>query len=128
MYWLTRKARKCNSLVQKICKLLQNETSLQKQTQLGIESPGTQAVYLLIDYFYLNNARELRFHVFLLFHVRKHMTSFCLKWIKFTRNCEFCSNFVTPGTSRTSISCEFGPLQEKWWCHMFSSVKMEGYM
>ena len=26
------------------------------------------------------------------------------------------------------ISCEFVPLQVKWWYHMFSTVKMEEYM
>ena len=33
-----------------------------------------------------------------------------LKWNKFT------------------ISCEFDPLQAKWWYHMFSSIKMKEYM
>ena len=28
----------------------------------------------------------------------------------------------TIGTKFT-ISCEFGPLQVKWWCHMFSNMK-----
>ena len=30
--------------------------------------------------------------------------------------------------NKFTISCEFGPLQEKWWCHMSSSIKMEKYM
>ena len=30
--------------------------------------------------------------------------------------------------NKFTISCEFGPLQEKRWCHMFSSIKMDEYM
>ena len=30
--------------------------------------------------------------------------------------------------SKFTISCEFYPLQAKWWYHMFSSIKMEEYM
>ena len=29
---------------------------------------------------------------------------------------------------KLTISCEFGPLQVKWWYHMFSSMKKEEYM
>ena len=48
---------------------------------------------IFFDYFYSINARKVRINVFLLFHVRKHMTSsFYLKCTEFTRNCEFCSN------------------------------------
>ena len=25
--------------------------------------------------------------------------------------------------AKFTISCEFGPLQVKWWCHMFSNIK-----
>ena len=85
------------------------------------------------DHFYSKNANKLRFHVFLFFHVRKHMTSsFYLKWTEFTRNCEFCSNCESPGTriklEKFTTSCEFDPLQVKWWHHVFSSIKMEEYM
>ena len=30
--------------------------------------------------------------------------------------------------NKFTISCEFGPLQEKWWCYMFSIIKMEEYI
>ena len=30
--------------------------------------------------------------------------------------------------NKLTISCEFGPLQVKWWCHMFSIIKMKEYM
>ena len=33
----------------------------------------------------------------------------------------------TIGTKFT-ISCELGPYQVKWWCHMFSYIKKEEYM
>ena len=90
---------KCNSLVHKIM-FLQKETSLQKE--LGVESQGPKQ-YIFVDYIFSNNARKLRFHLFLLFHVRKHMaSSFYLKWTEFTRNCEFCSNSGSSGT-RTKL-------------------------
>ena len=48
--------------------------------------PGPKQ-YIFGDHFYSKNAKKFRFHVFLLFHVRKHMTSsFYLKWTEFTRN------------------------------------------
>ena len=34
---------------------------------------------------------------------------------------------TTIGTKFT-ISCEFGPVHVKWWCHVFSNMKKEGYM
>ena len=97
MYCLTWKTLKCNSLVQKIWMFLQKETSDCKTSLvLGPQGPNQ---YIFADYFYSNNAGKLRFHVFLLFHVRKHMTlSFYLKWTKFTRKCECCSNFGSTGT------------------------------
>ena len=95
VYCLTRKTVKCNSLVQKIC-LLRDKSSF----ALGPQGPKH---YIFGDHFYLKNARKLRFHVFLLFHSRKHMTSsFYLKWTEFTRYCEFCSNCESPGT-RTKL-------------------------
>ena len=45
VYCLARDSLKCNSLVQKICMFLQKrDITLPKQ--LGIGSPGTQALYL----------------------------------------------------------------------------------
>ena len=48
------------------------------------------------------------------------ISSFYLKWIEFTRNCEFVPiYFGSPGTQNWNkihnftISCEFGPLQVK---------------
>ena len=81
----------------------------------------------------MKNAKKLRFHVFLLFHVRKHVTSsFYLKRTELTRNCTFCTNCGSQGTriklEQFTISCEFDPLEIKWWYHMFSSIKMEEYM
>ena len=97
MYCLTRKTLKCNSLVQKLCLFLQKETShWRNNLALGPQKPKQ---YIFGDQFYLKNAKKLRFHVFLLFHVRKHVTSsLYLKWTKFTRNCQFCSNCGSPGT------------------------------
>ena len=101
MYCLTRKTLKCNSLTLKICMFLQKETSHCKNSLvLGPQGPKQ---YIIGDHFYSKNVRKFRFHVFLLFCVRKHMTSsFYLKWTEFTRNCEFYSNFGSPGT-RTKI-------------------------
>ena len=101
MYCLTKKTLKCNSFIRKICMFLQKETSHCKNSlALGRQGPKQ---YIFGDHFYSKNVRKLRFHVFLLFCVRKHMTSsFYLKWTEFTRNCEFYSNFGSPGT-RTKI-------------------------
>ena len=68
VYCLTRKTLKWNSLVQKLFVSLKRDITLEKQ--LGVGSSGTQAIHFG-DYFYSNNARKLRFHAFLLFHVRK---------------------------------------------------------
>ena len=91
---------------------LQKVTSHCKNSlMLGLQGPKQ---YIFGYYFYLNNARKFRFYVFLLFHVRKHMiSSFYLKCIEFTRNCEFCSNCGSPGIK---------------WYHMFSSIKIEECM
>ena len=89
--------KKCNSLILEICMFLYKETSHCKNSlALGTHGPKQ---YILGDLFYSKNARRLRFHVFLLFHVKKHMTSsFSLNLMDFTRNCEFCSNCESPGT------------------------------
>ena len=51
--------------------------------------------YIFGDQFHSKKARMLRFHEFLHFHARKcTISSFYLKWTKFTRNFEFCSNLV----------------------------------
>ena len=88
---------KCNSLAEKICMFLQKETSHCKSSlALGPQGPKQ---YIFGDYFYSNNAGKLIFYVFLLFHVRKHMTSsFYLKWTELTRNCDFCSICESLGT------------------------------
>ena len=131
MYCLTRKTLKCNSLVLKVCLFLQKGTSYCKNSlALGPQWPKQ---HIFGDHFYWKNAKKLRFHVFLLFHVRKYMTSsFYLKWTKFTRNCEFGS-IVGPWGPKSKwnkfkISCEFDPLQVKWRYHMFSTLKTEEYM
>ena len=101
MYCLTRKTLKCNRLTLKICMFLQKEKSHCK-TSLVLGPQGPKQ-YIIGDHFYSKNVRKLRFHVFLVFCVRKHMaSSFYLKWTEFTRNCEFYSNFGSPGT-RTKI-------------------------
>ena len=123
VYCLARKTLKCNSLVQKICTgiFLQKGTSLEKQ--LGVESPGTQAVYYG-DYFYSNNGKKLKFRVFLLFHVRKHMiSSFCLKWTEFTRNYEFSSNC---GHSETRTKLE--QIHYFLWTQPISGKMMMSYV
>ena len=97
MHCLTRKTLKCNSLVQKISMFLQKETSHCKSS-LALGPQGSKH-YIFGDHFYLKNARKLRFYVFLLFHARKHMiSSFYLKWTKFTKIWEFCSNYGSLGT------------------------------
>ena len=51
--------------------------------------------YIFGDQFHSKKARMLRFHEFLHFHARKcTISSFYLKWTKFTKNFEFCSNLV----------------------------------
>ena len=55
------------------------------------------------------------------------MIYFCLKWNKFTRNCEFYFHlFRVPGKKLT-ISCEFG-LHNVKLQYMFSSMKIEEYI
>ena len=88
--------------------------------------------HIFDDHFYSKNARKLRFHVLLYFNARKHISSFYLKWIEFTKivnKFQFNSGPRGPtiGTKFT-ISCEFGPLPVKWWCHMFSNMKWKEYM
>ena len=80
---------------------LQKETSHCKSSlALGPQGPKH---CIFGDHFYSKNARKLRFHVFLLFDARKYMiSSFYLKWTEFTRNCEFFSNYGSPGT-RTKL-------------------------
>ena len=108
---------KCNSLVQKTCMFLQEETSkCRNSLALGTQGPKQ---YNFGNCFYSNNARKLRFHVFLLFHVKKHITSlFYLKWTEFTRNCEFFPNGGLWGPelnwNKFTFSYEFDPLQVKW--------------
>ena len=102
VHCLTGKTLRCNSLVQKICTFLQKETSHRKNSlALGPQGPKH---YIFGDHFYLKNARKLRFHVFLLFDARKYIliSSIYLNWTKFTRNCEFFSNYGSPGT-RTEL-------------------------
>ena len=114
VYYLTRKTLRRNSLVQKICMFLQKETSRCKNSlALGPQGPKH---YIFGDHFYSKNARTFRFHVFLLFDARKYMiSSFYLKWIEITRNCEFFSNYGSPGPelnwNKFTISYEFSPLQ-----------------
>ena len=45
--------------------------------------------FIFGDHFYSKNARKLRFHVFLHFNARKHISLFYLKWTESTGNCEF---------------------------------------
>ena len=93
-------------MVQKICLFLQKETSHCKNS-LAFGPQGSKQ-YIFGDQFYSRNAKKLRLHVFLLFHVRKHMTSsFYLKLTEFIRSFEFCPN---------------------WWYHIFFSIKIEEYM
>ena len=97
MYCLIRRTFKYNSFVQKICLFLQKETSHCK-ISLTLDPQGPKQ-YIFGDHFYSKNAKKLRFHVFLLFHARKHMTSsFYLKWTKFARNLWIWSNCGSPGT------------------------------
>ena len=88
--------------------------------------------FIFGDHFYSKNARKLRFHIFLHFNARKHISLFYLKWTEFTRNCEFVQYSSGPWVLtvgiKFTISCEFGPLQVKWWCHMFSNMKKKEYM
>ena len=131
VYCLTRKTLKYNSLVQKICFFLQNETSHWKNNlALGPQGPKQ---YIFEDHCYSKNAKKLRFHVFPLFHVWKHMTSsFYLKWTEFKKIVDFVPIVGPHGPklnwNKFIISCKYNPLQVKWWYHMFSSIKMEEYM
>ena len=59
-----KKTLKFNSLVQKTCLFLQKETSHSKNSlALGPQEPKQ---YIFGDHFYSKNAKNLRFHVFLL--------------------------------------------------------------
>ena len=118
-------------MVQKICMFLQKEISHRKKSLVLV--PQRPKHYIFGDHYYLKNARKLKFHVFLFSYARKHMiSSFYLKWTKFTKNCEFFSICGSPGTWTKleeihnfllirSTSCKMA-------IHMFSSIKMEEYM
>ena len=116
MYCLTRKTLRCNGFVRQICMFLQKQTSHCKNSlELGSQGPKH---YIFGERFFSKNARKLRFHVFLLFDARKHMIpSFYLKWVKFTRNCEFFPIMGPRGSelnfNKFTISYEFGTLQVK---------------
>ena len=71
VYCLARESLKCNSLVQKICMLIQKETS-HYQNSLALDPQGLK-YYIFGDHFYSKNARMLKFHIFLLLYARKHM-------------------------------------------------------
>ena len=101
VHCLIYESLKCNSLVQKICMFLQKETS-HWQSSLALH-PQVPKHYIFGDHFYSKNSIKLKFHAFLLFHAKKHMiSSFYLKWTKFTRNCEFSFICGSPGT-RTKL-------------------------
>ena len=53
-----------------------------KTLNYSVRSPGTQTLYIFGKQFHLKNARKLRFHVFLHFHSRKHISQFYLRWTK----------------------------------------------
>ena len=72
--------------------------------------------YIFGDYFYSRNARKLRFRVSFLFHTRNYMIS------------SFYSNCVSKNRNISTIFCEFGPLQVKWWHYISASIKMRKYM
>ena len=102
MYCLTRKTLKCNSFVQKMCLFLQKETSHCKNS-LALGPQGLKR-YMFGGYFYSKNTKKLKFHVFLLLHVRTYMISwFYLKCTEFIRIYEFCFNC---GSSKTWIKLE----------------------
>ena len=69
--------------------------------------------HIFRDQLYSKNARNLRFHVFLLFYARKHKTlSFYLKWTEFTRKCEFFTiQFRSVGTHNWSKIHDFQRIQ-----------------
>ena len=85
VYCLTRKTLKYKNLIQKVCMFLQKQT-LHCRSSLAFGPQGPK-LYRFGRHFYSKDTRKIRFHVFLQFHVRKHMiTSFYLKWTKFRRN------------------------------------------
>ena len=102
-------------------------------------SPQEPKQYIFGNRFYLENTKKLRFHVFLLFHVllydimwHYYMTLYFTSIIwhhHFTwsgQNSQEIVNFlpiVGPRGSelkwnKFTVSCEFDPLQVKWWCHI----------
>ena len=95
IYYLTSTTLKSNSLIKNICTFFQRDITVQRQLSIGLL--GTQALYFLQSLL-LNNARKLRFNVFLRFHARKHITKLYLKWTEFRRNCDLCSNYGCLGT------------------------------
>ena len=121
VYCLTRKTRKYNSLVQKICLFRQKESSHCKNSL--VFGPQGPKQYIFGDHFYSKNAKKLRFHLFLLFHVRNHMaSSFYLELTKFTRNCEFCSNCRSPWTR-----IKLGQIHNFLWIRYTSGKMMISY-
>ena len=80
---------------------------------LGPQGPKQ---YIFGNYFYSKIDKKLRFHVFLLFRIRKHMTSsFYLKWTEFTQKIVNFVLIVGPrepelNWNKFTISCEFDPL------------------
>ena len=67
VYFLTRETLTCNSLIKKKCVFLQKETS-HSRNNVALGPQGSKS-YVFGDLFYSKNARVLKFHVFLLFHV-----------------------------------------------------------
>ena len=117
VYCLSRKTLKCNSLILKICMFLQKQTSHCKYTfALGPQWPPKN---ISGDHFYSENARKLRFHVFLLFLVRKHMIFLVRRYYHFTwsrPNSQEILNFVPIvelNLTKFTIFCQFDLLQAK---------------
>ena len=82
------------------------------------------------DQLYLKNARMLKFHVFLLFHVRKHKVSYFTEVGRIHRKLLILFKLWVPDLNYNKfiIFYEIGPLQVRWWYQMFCSIKMEEHM
>ena len=115
-------------MVQEICMFFQKtKPNVEKSLKFG---PQWSKHYIFGNYFYLKNARNLRFHVFFLFHARKHNFIILPAVDRINKKLWILFQLLVPtvNLNKFTVSCEFGPLQIKLWYHMFSSFKMEGCM
>ena len=128
MYCLTKTTLKCKSLVQKICIFLQKETSHCKNS-LSLGAQGRKH-YIFFTRKMPESLDSMYSSFFMLENIWHHYFN------RSGPNSKEIVNFVPIlgpqeqklNWNKFTTSSEFGPLQVKWWYHMFSSIKIEEYM